>query len=138
MSIEKTAYLHELDALAEEIIKAFPQQRIFAISGEMGAGKTTLVQALCRYLNVDDIVSSPTFSIVNEYLSPGNLPVYHFDLYRMRKPEELYDIGAEDYFFSGSYCFIEWPEMAQEYIPGDALTLTVSVHSDGRRVFTIN
>lgn len=138
MLYSRIANLEELDEVAAEIINAFPEQRIFALSGEMGAGKTTLVQAMCRQLKVTDTVNSPTFSIVNEYLTSGNQPIYHFDLYRLRKPEELPDIGAEDYFYSGNYCFIEWPEMAEQYIPDEALVLRVTVSEDGKRIFTIN
>lgn len=133
----RTAGLDELDSVAEEILHAFPGQRIFSLSGEMGAGKTTLVQAFCRQLKVTDTVNSPTFSIVNEYLTSKGLPVYHFDLYRIKKPEELLDIGGEDYFFSGSYCFIEWAEQAEQYIPEDALVLSIIVKSEGERIFRI-
>lgn len=133
----RTAGLDELDSVAEEILHAFPGQRIFSLSGEMGAGKTTLVQAFCRQLKVTDTVNSPTFSIVNEYLTSKGLPVYHFDLYRIKKPEELLDIGGEDYFFSGSYCFIEWAEQAEQYIPEEALVLSIIVKSEGERIFRI-
>ena len=134
----RTARLDELDSVAEEILQAFHVQRIFALSGEMGAGKTTLVQAFCRQLEVTDTVNSPTFSIVNEYLTSNGLPVYHFDLYRIKKPEEVLDIGGEDYFFSGSYCFIEWPEQAERFIPEEALVLSIEVDEQGERIFRIN
>ncbi|HAH60356.1 MAG: tRNA (adenosine(37)-N6)-threonylcarbamoyltransferase complex ATPase subunit type 1 TsaE [Lentimicrobium sp.] len=138
MLYNRVANLGELDEVAAEIIDGFPRHRIFALSGEMGAGKTTLVQAMCRHLKVTDTVNSPTFSIVNEYITTENHYVYHFDLYRLRKPQELPDIGAEDYFYSGNYCFIEWPEMAEQYIPDEALVLRVTVSEDGKRIFTIN
>ncbi len=119
--------IEELDRVAEELINSFPAYRIFTLSGPMGSGKTTLIQALCRQLNVMDIVNSPTFSIVNEYLTNSGKSVYHFDLYRLRKAEELMDIGYEDYFYSGDYCFIEWPELAADLIPDENVHLEIKV-----------
>ncbi len=115
----------ELELIAAELIAGFPDQRLFVLSGSMGAGKTTLIQSLCRALQVVDVVNSPTFSIVNEYLTAGGDSVYHFDLYRLRKEEELLDIGYEDYFFSGRYCFVEWPEMAGGLISGEFIHIPV-------------
>jgi tRNA threonylcarbamoyladenosine biosynthesis protein TsaE len=104
----------------------------------MGAGKTTFIQALCRQLQVVDVVNSPTFSIVNEYLTHEGKSVFHFDLYRIKKAEELLDIGYEDYFFSGSYCFIEWPELAADLIPDECIYISINVdESDQSRLFTI-
>ena len=117
----------ELELIAAELIAGFPDQRLFVLSGSMGAGKTTLIQSLCRALQVVDVVNSPTFSIVNEYLTVGGDSVYHFDLYRLRKEEELLDIGYEDYFFSGRYCFVEWPEMASGLIPEDCIHIRITV-----------
>lgn len=134
----RSANLNELDNVAAEILNTFPRQRIFGLSGELGAGKTTLVQALCRQLKVTDTVNSPTFSIVNEYRTMGGQPVYHFDLYRLKKSDELSEIGAGDYFYSGNYCFIEWPEMAEPFIREDALFLKINVCDDDKRLFTIN
>ena len=114
----------------------FPEERVFAVSGPMGAGKTTFIQAICRQLGVKDNVSSPTFSIVNEYHTGSGEPVFHFDLYRLRKPEELLDIGYEDYFFSGDYCFIEWPELAGMLIPAGAVKVEITVEEgSGARTF---
>lgn len=121
------AGLHELDAVASRILDLYPQARVFAISGAMGAGKTTFIQALCRNLSVSDTVTSPTFSLVNEYRTSNNTPVFHFDLYRLRKPEELLDIGYEEYFYSGHYCFVEWPEIAAGLIPDDCLKIYIEV-----------
>lgn len=119
--------LDELDKVAGQILDKYPQTRLFALSGPMGAGKTTFIQALCRKLEVKDTVNSPTFSIVNEYRTKADVPVYHFDLYRLRKPEEMLDIGYEDYFYSGNYCFIEWPEVAADLIPDESLYITILV-----------
>lgn len=117
----------ELELIAADLIAGFPDQRLFVLSGSMGAGKTTLIQSLCRVLQVVDVVNSPTFSIVNEYLTAEGSSVFHFDLYRLRKEEELLDIGYEDYFYSGSYCFVEWPEMAAGLIPDDCIHIRITV-----------
>ena len=128
----------DLDRIAGELISLYPGKRIFALSGPMGSGKTTFIQALCRRLNVVDVVNSPTFSIVNEYLTGEGASVFHFDLYRIRKADELLDIGYEDYFYSGDYCFIEWPELAADLIPDESVYLTIEVEEPGNdRIFTI-
>lgn len=132
------AGLDSLDNIAAQILAHNPDARVMAISGQMGAGKTTFIQALCRQLSVDDSVTSPTFSIVNEYMTSDGKPVYHFDLYRLRKPTELLDIGYEDYFFSGNYCFIEWPEVAGQLIPEHCLTISISIDElNDSRIFSV-
>lgn len=128
----------ELDWIAKELIGLYPGKRIFVLTGPMGSGKTTFIQALCRQLQVVDTVNSPTFSIVNEYLTKEGKSVFHFDLYRIRKAEELLDIGYEDYFYSGDYCFIEWPELAADLIPDDSVSVSIKVDEPGQdRLFTI-
>lgn len=128
-----------LDEVAAEMLRLYPEERIFALSGPMGAGKTTFIQAVCRQLGVGDNVNSPTFSIVNEYLTTSNESVFHFDLYRLRKPEELMDIGYEEYFYSGAYCFIEWPELAESLLPGEGVMVSVEVEDDGNaRIFSFS
>jgi tRNA threonylcarbamoyladenosine biosynthesis protein TsaE len=128
----------DLDRIAGELISLYPGKRIFALSGPMGSGKTTFIQALCKRLNVVDVVNSPTFSIVNEYLTSVGASVFHFDLYRIRKADELLDIGYEDYFYSGDYCFIEWPELAADLIPDESVSITIEVEEPGQdRIFTI-
>lgn len=130
--------ISDLDRIAGELISLFPTKRIFALSGSMGAGKTTFIQALCKQLQVVDVVNSPTFSIVNEYLIVNGESVFHFDLYRLQKAEELLDIGYEDYFYSGSYCFIEWPELAADLIPDECVNIHINVDdADQSRLFTI-
>ena len=111
---------------------------IFALYGKMGAGKTTFVKALCEELGVSDVISSPTFAIVNEYRSDetGEL-IYHFDFYRIKKLSEVYDMGYEDYFYSGALCFIEWPELVEELLPGDAVKVTIEELEDGSRVIRL-
>lgn len=128
--------LEEIDRAAEQLVDLFGQHRKIALSGEMGSGKTTIIQALCRVMGVEDIVASPTFALINEYFTPDGGSVYHFDLYRIEDITELYDIGYEDYFYSDAYCFIEWPEKAMELMPGDVLMLSIQVLEDGTRVIT--
>ncbi|MGO1243465.1 MAG: tRNA (adenosine(37)-N6)-threonylcarbamoyltransferase complex ATPase subunit type 1 TsaE [Sphingobacterium sp.] len=120
--------LHELELLAAEILNTFPHERIFLLYGEMGAGKTTLVNAFCRALEVSDDTSSPTFSIVNEYLSP-HAPVYHFDFYRLKHETEALDLGYEEYFYSEAYCFVEWPEKIPNLLPDKIVNITIEVLS---------
>ena len=108
-------------------------QKIILFSGEMGAGKTTLIKELCKHLGVHDEVSSPTFSLVNEYESELGT-VYHFDLYRIQSEEELYDIGYEDYFFSGYLCLVEWPEMASGLIPQAHVSVKIRVENNQRSI----
>lgn len=122
----------ELDDIAGNILTLFPTDRIFAIYGNMGVGKTTLIKAFCRKLGVPDIVNSPTFSIVNEYRTIGGERIYHFDFYRIKKLEEVYDLGYEDYLFSGSYCFIEWPEKLDSLIPAGCVEVHMEDHSGAR------
>ncbi len=107
----------QLPAVAEGLLKAFPTERFFAFFGKMGVGKTTLIKEMCAWLGVTDNVCSPTFSIVNVYGAAGDVRVYHFDFYRMKKAEEAYDIGYEEYFYSGNYCFTEWTEKVVELLP---------------------
>lgn len=111
--------------------------KLMLFSGEMGTGKTTLIKELCRFLGVRDEVSSPTFSLVNEYASPIG-PIYHFDLYRIRSEEELYDIGYEDYFFSGYLCLVEWPEMASGIIPENCHQVNIRIENDQRIITVTN
>ena len=103
----------------------------------MGAGKTTFIKAVCEELGVTDVVNSPTFSIVNEYRSDttGEL-IYHFDFYRIQRLEEVYDMGYEDYFYSGALCFVEWPELVDELLPGDAVKVQIEEQPDGSRTIT--
>ncbi len=108
-------------------------RRVFAMYGEMGAGKTTFIKAICKVLNVEDVVSSPTFALVYEYSSAEAGVIYHFDLYRIKEIEELYDLGYEDYFYSGNLCFIEWPEKAEYLLPEDAVKVFITVNPDGSR-----
>ncbi len=133
----------ELSQVAEKLLKEFGTIPIWLLEGEMGAGKTTLIKAICTVLGVSEDMSSPTFSIINEYQADEAV-IYHFDFYRVEESSELYDLGIEEYFFSGSQCFVEWPAIAEPLLPenyveisiklvdGKTRTLTASVH--GRTV----
>lgn len=119
---------------ARQFISKMGESSVFAFYGGMGAGKTTFVKAVCEELGVEDVVTSPTFAIVNEYRSEtsGEL-IYHFDFYRIKKLEEVYDMGYEDYFYSGATCFVEWPELVEELLPEDAVRVTITENEDGTR-----
>lgn len=136
MIIVKTSKEEELKGLASRLLSAFPYHRIFAVEGEMGAGKTTLIKALCSSLRVSDEVDSPTFSIINVYTSPQGF-VYHFDLYRLKNIEEFVATGAIEYLESGDYCFIEWPEKALSMLPPETISIKIEVEEDGSRIYKI-
>jgi len=125
-----------LGIAAKEFVERMGQSTVFAFYGEMGAGKTTFIKAICRELGVLDNISSPTFALVYEYFSESRGPIYHFDLYRLKSIVELYDLGYEDYFFGGNLCFIEWPEMAGELLPKDVLKVNISINKEGGRTFS--
>ena len=127
--------LEEIGAVAEEFIRlAMQEDTVFAFNGQMGAGKTTFIKALCEALGVSEVVTSPTFSIVNEYRSDetGEL-IYHFDFYRIKKIDEAYDMGCEDYFYSGAVCLIEWPELVEDLLPGNTVWVDIRVNDDESR-----
>ena len=134
----KIQSLESIHEAAREFIAAMGDNTVFALYGKMGAGKTTFVKALCEELGVSDVISSPTFAIVNEYRSDetGEL-IYHFDFYRIKKLSEVDDMGYEDYFYSGALCFIEWPELVEELLPGDAVKVTIEELEDGSRVIRL-
>lgn len=122
----------ELGAAAAQLLQYASLQKIFLFYGDMGAGKTTFIKAICEKLGVSENTSSPTFSIVNEYPSPQG-PVYHFDFYRLKTETEALDLGYEDYFYSGHYCFIEWPEKIPDLIPEHFVKVNISADNDNRR-----
>lgn len=138
--------LDNINDVARDFIQSIGEARVLAFYGKMGAGKTTFIKALCQVLGVQDVITSPTFAIVNEYtagegiannigIMPGD-PIYHFDFYRIKKLEEVYDMGYEDYFYSGDMCLMEWPELIEELLPDNALRINISEETDGTR--TIN
>ena len=126
--------LQELDNAAAQFLKLVGEHAVIAFSGEMGAGKTTFIQALCRNLGIKVEVNSPTFSLVNEYFTPVGNSIFHFDLYRIETPDELFDMGYEEYFYSGSLCLIEWPEKARNLIPDDALWVHIVIGENEARL----
>ncbi len=125
--------IDELPKVAREIIRASEENRLFAFYGEMGAGKTTLILEILKALGVEGEGSSPTFSIVNEYASPIG-PVYHFDFYRIDSIEEVYDFGYEEYLYSGSYCFMEWPEKIAELLPEKVVQVHILDEGESRKI----
>jgi tRNA threonylcarbamoyladenosine biosynthesis protein TsaE len=122
---------------AKEFLKILGNKKVVAFYGEMGAGKTTFIKAICKELNVLDGVSSPTFALVYEYHTPGDSLIYHFDFYRINNATEIFDLGYEDYFYSGNICFIEWPEKAVHLIPTEAMKVYINVLKDGKRSLKI-
>ncbi len=119
--------LESLDKVAGEFIKQYNQPAVFCFYGAMGAGKTTFIQALCHQLKVVDVVNSPTFAIVNEYNTEEDNQVYHFDFYRLKEQQEALDLGYEDYFYSDSYCFVEWPEKIDTLLPSQRYDVKITV-----------
>lgn len=126
--------IDEIGEKARVFLDAIGQHSVIAFYGGMGAGKTTFIRALCEALGVQETVTSPTFAIVNEYLSTAlSAPIYHFDFYRIRRISEVYDMGFEDYLYSGHLCLIEWPELVAELLPEDTLCVHIDVDEDGVR-----
>jgi len=131
IKIKDIEHIHEA---AREFIAHIGDCRVFAFYGKMGAGKTTFVKAICEELGVEDVITSPTFAIINEYTQPDGSPLFHFDFYRIKKLEEVYDMGYEDYFYSGALCFIEWPELIEDILPDDAVRVSITEQEDGSRL----
>ena len=130
--------LEQIREAARKFVEAMGDNTVFAFYGKMGAGKTTFIKAVCEELGVSDVITSPTFAIVNEYRSDlaGEL-IYHFDFYRIKKLDEVYDMGYEDYFYSGALCFIEWPELIEELLPESAVKVTIEETDGGARAITL-
>jgi len=126
-----------LPEFAERLLNAFPDSRIFAFYGKMGAGKTTFIKSLCSVLGVTDEVTSPTFAIVNVYKTQKANEIYHFDFYRIENISEVMDIGYEEYFYSSNYCFLEWPEKIEEILPNETLHVQIKPEDDNSRIFEI-
>ena len=129
--------INDIDAAAEKFLSENDGSRVFASYGQMGAGKTTFIKALCSRLGVEETVASPTFAIINEYKGENNNPIYHFDFYRVKTLQEACDIGCEDYFYSGDYCFIEWPELVESILPDDVVNVSLRTADDGVREIEI-
>lgn len=128
--------INQIRSAARHFIDSMPAGKVFAFYGKMGAGKTTFIKAICEEMGVDDVITSPTFAIVNEYETAEAETIYHFDFYRIKKLDEVYDMGYEEYFYSGNLCFIEWPELIEDLLPDDATKVTIEEAEDGSRVIT--
>jgi len=134
--------LSTINEVARTFIDNMGDHHVFAFYGDLGAGKTTFIKAVCEELGVQDVITSPTFAIVNEYTIPSATDpdeeesLYHFDFYRVMKAEEVYDMGYEDYFYSGALCFIEWPELVENLLPEDVLRVTITEEADGSRLIS--
>jgi len=125
----------ELKRAAQVLLEEFKNSRVFVFSGILGSGKTTYIKYLCKALGIQAGISSPTFSLVNEYTSTDGSLVYHFDFYRIKDIQEAYDIGYEEYFYSGNYCFIEWPEKIPELVPKDAIEIRIEIKNEERELW---
>lgn len=129
--------LSDLKQVAKAIVSSLDGRSVVALCGAMGAGKTTLISAIVEYLGSDDTVTSPTFALVNQYSTESIGTVYHFDFYRINRIEEVFDMGYEEYFYSGDLCLIEWPELIEELLPDDAMVVRIDILSPTERRFTI-
>ena len=125
--------LDTIQEAAKEFINRMGEGKVFAFYGKMGAGKTTFIKALCETLGVKDVITSPTFSLINEYTDGKGNSIYHFDFYRIKKLEEVYYMGYEDYFYSGNLCLLEWPELIEEILPENVIKVTIEEQADGTR-----
>ena len=128
--------IENIGEAARKFVEEMGERKVFAFYGKMGAGKTTFIKALCEELGVEDVITSPTFAIINEYGTPDGQSIYHFDFYRIKKIEEVYDMGYEDYFYSGALCLIEWPELIEDLLPEDAVRVTIEALPAGERSIT--
>lgn len=128
--------LAHIKEAATEFVDAMGNRRLFAFYGKMGVGKTTFIKAVCAQLGVEDAVTSPTFAIINEYETADGGAVYHFDFYRVKRIAEAYDIGCDEYFYSGGLCLMEWPELVEEILPKDTVKVYVTELPDGSRTVT--
>lgn len=127
----------KIQEAARLFVSQMGDAKVFALYGQMGAGKTTFVKAVCRELGVEDVVTSPTFALVNEYTAGDGSPVFHFDFYRVKSLEEVYDMGFEDYLYGGALCLVEWPELVEELLPRDAVAVTIRTNADGSRSIAV-
>ena len=127
----------DISQIIASLLNSFGEKRVVLFYGEMGAGKTTLIKAICKYVGVDEPTTSHTFSIVNEYHSEDRKVMYHFDFYRIDNEEEVMDLGYEDYFYSGNYCFIEWPEKVPNLLPENCVKVSIKVNEDNYRLISV-
>ena len=128
----------QINQAAKQFVEFMGEDKVFAFHGSMGAGKTTIIKAICKELGVKESVTSPTFAIINEYKDGEGNSIYHFDFYRINKLEEAFDFGYEDYFYSGNLCFIEWPEIVESLLPTNCVKVTIEEKENGIRVLKLN
>ncbi|MCF6365967.1 MAG: tRNA (adenosine(37)-N6)-threonylcarbamoyltransferase complex ATPase subunit type 1 TsaE [Bacteroidales bacterium] len=126
---------NDLNQIAKEILANYPQKKIFALYGKMGSGKTTFIKEICKILGVTEVVTSPTFALINEYSCKNGINIFHFDFYRIKTQEEAYDFGYEEYFYDNNYCFIEWPELIENLLPETYVKITITEEENGNRIF---
>ena len=128
----------ELRPAVRKLLDQTKGKRIYAFYGAMGAGKTTIIKAICEYLGASDIVSSPTFTLVNEYRTANGESLYHIDFYRIKRMEEVFDFGVEEYLTGDSYCFMEWPELIEDILPTDRVNVRITVDDREQRTLIIS
>ncbi|MBK8806851.1 MAG: tRNA (adenosine(37)-N6)-threonylcarbamoyltransferase complex ATPase subunit type 1 TsaE [Bacteroidales bacterium] len=129
--------ISKIDSVAEQFLKEIGEAKVIAFYAGMGVGKTTFIKSLCEKLSVVDTVTSPTFAIINEYYTQSNEVVYHFDFYRIKMIKEVVDLGIDDYFFSGNFCFIEWPEKVEQVLPEHTLRVEITESPNGNRIISL-
>ena len=127
-----------LHSASKELLHKTGKNKLLAFYGVMGSGKTTIIKSICEVLGAVDIATSPTFTLVNEYKTITGESLYHFDFYRIRKTEEVFDFGIEEYFTSGSYCFMEWPELIEDILPSKTVKIRISVTDDDQRILHLS
>ena len=137
MKIDLTYSLNDINKVASILIEKLKAYNIWAFNASMGTGKTTLINEICKQLGVIETSSSPTFSIINEYETLRNEVVFHYDFYRIDVPEEVFDIGVEEQFYSGNLCLIEWPENIEEYLPSETIFISIITNDDDTRTLKV-
>jgi tRNA threonylcarbamoyladenosine biosynthesis protein TsaE len=137
MSVYKAIAVNDLTKIAQQLIVDFGTTKVVVFAGEMGAGKTTLIKQICKQLGVEEATTSPTFSIVNEYLTNNNQSIYHFDFYRIDDETEVFDLGYEDYFYGGAFCFIEWPEKIPNLLPETFVKVIIELDEQNNRLISV-
>ena len=130
----KINHIYDINEVARQFVDQMGDHKIFAFYGKMGAGKTTFIKAMCEELGVTDVINSPTFAIVNEYMDGKGEAIYHFDFYRIKRVEEVYDIGFDEYIYSGNLCLMEWPELIEQLLPEETVRVDIMENPDGTRV----
>ena len=130
----KINHIDDINEVARQFVDQMGDRKIFAFYGKMGAGKTTFIKAMCEELGVTDVINSPTFAIVNEYMDGKGEAIYHFDFYRIKRVEEVYDIGFDEYIYSGNLCLMEWPELIEQLLPEETVRVDIMENPDGTRV----